>query len=73
MTPIPANLGQRILDAARIATAIHQEQALQESSTNASAGGAGARAPFSQARTDVDLDGWFATDDAAPRLRMLRP
>jgi hypothetical protein len=31
MIPIPSNLGQRILDAARIAAALHTEQDVRES------------------------------------------
>jgi hypothetical protein len=54
MTPLPTNLGQRILDAARIAAAMH-EQSLRDQLVNLqNAGGAG--------RAVVDHDGSISTD-----------
>jgi hypothetical protein len=65
MTSIPANLAQRILDAARIAAAIHQEQALRDRHAIAfTAGGAGV--------VGVDFDARLSTDGAAPRHEFLR-
>jgi hypothetical protein len=55
MTAIPADLGQRILEAARIAAAIHREE-LVDGSSNAKAGGAGARSPLDERRGNVDLE-----------------
>jgi hypothetical protein len=54
MTSLPANLGQRILDAARIAAAMH-EQSLRDQLVNLqNAGGAG--------RVVIDYDGSISTD-----------
>ena len=67
MIQIPTDLGQRILDAARIAAAMHAEQSESPATrdTTAHAGGAG--------RTVViDHDGRSNSKDAAspaPRLR----
>jgi len=55
MISIPADLAQRILDAARIAVAIHQEE-LADVSSNAKAGGAGARSHQGESRSNVDLE-----------------
>jgi hypothetical protein len=41
MLQLPANLGQRILDAARIAAALHEESLRAQLQTLANAGGAG--------------------------------
>jgi hypothetical protein len=54
MISIPSNLAQRILEAARIAAAIHHEQ-LHEVSSNAIAGGAGALAEPDCNRGNLDL------------------
>lgn len=54
MISIPSDLAQRILEAARIAVAIHHEQ-LHEVSSNAIAGGAGALADLGRDRANLDL------------------
>jgi hypothetical protein len=64
MNLIPADLAQRIIDAARIAAAIHHEQ-LHEVSSNAAAGGAGALASPGLSRGMIDRQ------MVAPRLREL--
>lgn len=61
MTHLPANLAQRILDAARIAAAMHQEQTRQ---STFNAGGAG--------RAVVDHDGTYSTDGTATPQDRLR-
>jgi hypothetical protein len=67
MIQIPADLGQRILDAARIAAAMHEQQqggSLLKRDTIANAGGAGRSAV-------MDHDGGSTSKDGslAPRLR----
>lgn len=64
MISIPTDLAQRILEAARIAAAIHHEQ-LHEVSSNATAGGAGALASLDVGRGIRDRE------FSAPRLREL--
>ena len=66
MIQLPANLGQRILDAARIAAAMHQELPLQFNLANNNAGGAG--------RAVDDHDGLTSMDGTAtsPDRRAIR-
>jgi hypothetical protein len=69
MIQIPADLGQRILDAARIAAAMHEQQqgeSLAGRDTTAYAGGAG------RGLVVMDHDGTSTPQDGnspAPRLR----
>jgi hypothetical protein len=65
MIQIHANLAQRILDAARLAAAIHEEQTLGDRASHTSAGGAG-RAAF------IDHDGRLPSMDgiASPHDRV---
>ena len=58
MTSFPANLGQRILDAARIATAMHEESLRDQLVNLQNAGGAG--------RGGSDQDGAISTDRTPP-------
>jgi hypothetical protein len=60
MIQIPANLAQRILDAARIAAAMHEE-GLRQQLIPVTAGGAGDRRPVDQAE---GLRCAFGTSDA---------
>jgi hypothetical protein len=66
MIQIPADLGQRILDAARIAAAMHEQSgATSDRDATVHAGGAG--------RTAVmDHDGRLNAKDAAPAPRLCR-
>jgi hypothetical protein len=65
MTQIPANLAQRILDAARIAAAMHRESSPAQLATYSNAGGAGLAV--------VDHDGRYSTDGIATPQDRLRP
>ena len=67
MIELPADLGQRILDAARIAVAIHQEQAAREEMKQATAGGAGTGAYRNLPGGDIDLE-----IELAPQLREMQ-
>lgn len=64
MNLIPVDFAQRIIEAARIAAAIHHEL-LHEVSSNATAGGAGALASLDLGRRVRDRE------FSAPRLREL--
>ena len=64
MIQIPADLGQRILDAARIAAAMHEQgQAQSGRNTIANAGGAGRSVVIDHDGTPISTDG-----SPAPRL-----
>ena len=67
MIQIPADLGQRILDAARIAAAMHEQQgqALSGRDTTANAGGAGRSVV-------IDHDGGSTSKDGSPAPRLRR-
>ena len=63
MIQIPADLGQRILDAARIAAAMHEQH--PERDTIANAGGAGRSVV-------IDHDGAPTSTDGSPAPRLCR-
>ena len=68
MIQIPADLGQRILDAARIAAAMHEQQlgvARSEWDAPSYAGGAGQRVV-------IDHDGAQTSKDGSPAPRLRR-
>lgn len=68
MIQIPADLGQRILDAARIAAAMHEQQlgvARSEWDAPSYAGGAGQGAV-------IDHDGALTPKDGSPASRLRR-
>ena len=68
MIQTPADLGQRILDLARIAAALHeqQEQGASDLDPSAYAGGAG------RAATVIDHDGRSNSTDGTPAPSRLR-
>jgi hypothetical protein len=69
MIQIPADLGQRILDAARIAAAMHeQQQGASDRDTTVHAGGAGRAA----AVVVIDHDGRSNPTDRTPAPSRLR-
>lgn len=59
---LPANLAQRILDAARIAAALHQQSLQTGHTPRPVAGGAGA--------VVIDHDGRLSRDGTAPAARV---
>ena len=68
MIQIPADLGQRILDAARIAAAMHeQQQGASARDTTVHAGGAGRAAAIV-----IDHDGRSNSKDGTPAPTRLR-
>jgi hypothetical protein len=70
MIQIPADLGQRILDAARIAAAMHEQQqqgASADRDTTVHAGGAGRAAAIV-----IDHDGRSNSKDGTPAPTRLR-
>ena len=64
MINLPANLGQRILDAARIAAAMHEQTLRDQLVTLESAGGAG--------HAVIDHDGNQTPQDGSPASRLRR-
>ena len=60
MIQLPANLAQRILDAARIAVLLHEEDARRERNDDLNGGGA----RMALVGDGADADGQYAKDDA---------